>query len=257
MSDCPYTGKTLIEKRELPPLPPTLGKIWELSDRKKKGFLDKQDFLLAYQLIEMYRRGEVLPDEVVNISQPYYSENKVYYFQLPSDLLGEKIPGVSLQAVSQTEAQSKATASGGESGKLSLLPPTLLDKIWELSDLNKKEFLDKLDFLVAFQLIEKCQRGEVLPTAQEVEEKRRICDFDLCSECAKKNSEAGSNNVCDRGHQLHPITVNADVWICDGNECGYEWSPDQEVDQEFVVWRCKYDKRMISLLEKREISPAY
>ena len=114
MSDCPYTGNTLVERRELPPLPPTLGKIWELSDRKKKGFLDKQDFLLAYQLIEMYRRGEVLPDEVVNISQPYYSENKVYYFQLPTDLLGEKIPGVSLQAVSQTEELRGATASAGE-----------------------------------------------------------------------------------------------------------------------------------------------
>ena len=26
MSDCPYTGKTLLEKRELPLLPPTLDK---------------------------------------------------------------------------------------------------------------------------------------------------------------------------------------------------------------------------------------
>ena len=24
MTDCPYTGKTLVEKRELPPLPPAL-----------------------------------------------------------------------------------------------------------------------------------------------------------------------------------------------------------------------------------------
>ena len=254
MSDCPYTGKTLIEKRELPPLPSNLGKIWELSDRKKEGFLDKQDFLLAYQLVEMSQRGEVLPDEVLYISLTYYSENKVYYFQLPSELLGEKIPGVSLplRALSQTEALSGARALGGESGKLSLLPPAL-DKIWELSDLNKKEFLDKLDFLVAFQLIEKCQRGEVLPTAQEVEEKRRICDFDLCSECAKKNDEAEVHNVCRRGHQLYPITVNADGWhwlgwLCNGNDCGYEWSPDQDVDQDFVVWRCKYDNRIISLL---------
>ena len=61
MSDCPYTGKTLLEKRELPPLPPTLGKIWELSDRNNKGFLEKQDFLLAYQLIEKSQRGDVLP----------------------------------------------------------------------------------------------------------------------------------------------------------------------------------------------------
>ena len=65
MSDCPYIGKTLLEKREFPLLPPTLGKIWELSKRGNKVFLDKQDFLVAYQLIEMSPRGQVLPDKVV------------------------------------------------------------------------------------------------------------------------------------------------------------------------------------------------
>ena len=68
MPDCPYTGKTLLEKRGLPLLPPTLDKIWELSKRGKKGFLDKQDFLVTCQLIEKSQRGEVLPDEVTNIS---------------------------------------------------------------------------------------------------------------------------------------------------------------------------------------------
>ena len=68
MSDCPYTGKTLLEKRKLPLLPPTLDKIWELCDQNKDGFLDKQDFLLAYQLIEKSQRGEILPDRVVNKS---------------------------------------------------------------------------------------------------------------------------------------------------------------------------------------------
>ena len=66
MSDCPYTGKTLLEKRKLPLLPPTLDKIWELSDQNKDGFLDKQDFLVAYQLIEKSKRGEALPDQVAN-----------------------------------------------------------------------------------------------------------------------------------------------------------------------------------------------
>ena len=64
MSDCPYTGKTLLEKKILSLLPPTLDKIWELCDRNKDGFLDKQDFLVAYQLIEKSLKGEVLPDEV-------------------------------------------------------------------------------------------------------------------------------------------------------------------------------------------------
>ena len=67
LSDCPYTGKTLLEKRELPLLPPNLDKIWELSDQNKDGFLDKQDFLVASQLWEKASRGEILPDEVVSI----------------------------------------------------------------------------------------------------------------------------------------------------------------------------------------------
>ena len=67
MSDCPYIGKTLLEKRELPLLPPTLDKIWELSDQNHKGFLDKEDFLVAYQLIARNLSGEILPDEVFNI----------------------------------------------------------------------------------------------------------------------------------------------------------------------------------------------
>ena len=65
MSDCPYTGKTLLEKRQLPLLPPDLDKIWELADQNKDGFLDKQDFLVAGKLIARSMRGEVLPDEVV------------------------------------------------------------------------------------------------------------------------------------------------------------------------------------------------
>ena len=65
MSDCPYTGKTLVEKKILPLLPSNLDKIWELCDRNKDGFLEKQYFLIAYyQLIEKFLKGEVLPDEV-------------------------------------------------------------------------------------------------------------------------------------------------------------------------------------------------
>ena len=105
---------------------------------------------------------------------------------------------------------------------------------------------------MAFNLIEKSQRGEVLPTKQEMEDNRRMkCDFDLCSDCVKKNNDGGSNNVCRKGHQLYPVTVNADGWHwrrwhCSG-KCGYRWNPYQGVEQDVLVWRCEYDKRLISL----------
>ena len=49
MSDCPYTGKTLLEKRELPLLPPDLGNILELADYKD-GRIDRQEFFAGGHL---------------------------------------------------------------------------------------------------------------------------------------------------------------------------------------------------------------
>ena len=79
------------------------------------------------------------------------------------------------------------------------------------------------------------------------------CEFDLCSDCARKNNEAGRKNECRVGHQLSPISVNTDGWgwwrygwRCKGEECGYEWSPDQEQDQDVVVWRCNHHFRKMS-----------
>ena len=66
MSDCPYTGKTLLEKRKLPLLPPTLDKIWELSDQNKDGFLDRYEFTVASHLaVRAVVHGDEIPDLVV------------------------------------------------------------------------------------------------------------------------------------------------------------------------------------------------
>ena len=106
---------------------------------------------------------------------------------------------------------------------------------------------------MAHQLIEKSQRGEILPTAQEIEEKRNRCDFDLCSDCVKKNNEAGTNNVCSKGHQLYPTSkVNHKRWFCD--ECHFFWSPKENLDPDVLVWRCQHDKRSISLKTDQDTS---
>ena len=67
------------------------------------------------------------------------------------------------------------------------------------------------------------------------------CAFDLCSSCAKKED---IENVCPRGHQLHPIQLSGDSiygWICD--VCGYQCSPGGKVDGDVTVWRCQKDER--------------
>ena len=67
------------------------------------------------------------------------------------------------------------------------------------------------------------------------------CDFDLCSSCAEKED---IENVCPRGHQLHPVQLTGDSiygWMCD--VCHYRCSPEEKVDEVVVVWRCEEDKR--------------
>ena len=74
-----------------------------------------------------------------------------------------------------------------------------------------------------------------------MEKTRKRCDFDLCSDCVKKNNEAGNKNACSRGHQLYP-TVNTGPrgWVCD--ECG---KPPQNIDPDVLTWRCQHDKRVV------------
>ena len=84
---------------------------------------------------------------------------------------------------------------------------------------------------------------------EEMSAEQNCCDFDLCSDCARKNTEMGRKNECSNGHQLFPISVNSvgwrcAGWNCNGDECGYSWRPDKKQDQD-VVWRCQHDIRKI------------
>ena len=66
------------------------------------------------------------------------------------------------------------------------------------------------------------------------------CDFDLCSSCADKED---IENVCSKGHQLHPVKlgVNYRNWICDG--CERKFSSEGKGEEDVVVWRCEQDWR--------------
>ena len=59
-----------------------------------------------------------------------------------------------------------------------------------------------------------------------------------------KNDDIGRKNECSKGHQLSAVTA-ADFnqgWFCD--ECECEWSPEEELDQDVIVWRCQQDFRL-------------
>ena len=73
------------------------------------------------------------------------------------------------QAVSLTEGANGARVSAGESR---IFPLCSLDKIWELSDKDKDGFLDKQDFLIAYQLTEGYHKGRDLPEKEEYQHVR-------------------------------------------------------------------------------------
>ena len=51
--------------------------------------------------------------------------------------------------------------------------------------------------------------------------------------------------MCPEGHQLFPVQLTSSSrfsWICD--ECDYQTSPEEDLDQEVPVWRCRHDWRL-------------
>ena len=126
-------------------------------------------------------------------------------------------------------------SDGRAAARLSLLQSLLVDS----DDSNEnppRVLLESLQsdpemFSTLLSLLEVQNQNQL---AMEEEER---CDFDLCSSCAEKEE---IENVCSRGHQLHPVQlVGNDIyhWICD--VCDYQGKFYEDV----VVWRCEEDKR--------------
>ena len=106
-------------------------------------------------------------------------------------------------------------SDGRAAARLSLLQSLLVDS--GDSDENPTRVLRLLEslqsdsemFSTLVSLLEIQNQNQL---AMEEEER---CDFDLCSSCAEKED---IENVCRRGHQLHPVQLTGDSiygWMCD------------------------------------------
>ena len=130
-------------------------------------------------------------------------------------------------------------SEGGAAAMLSLLQSVLAD-----SDDPDEDPSSMLRFLESLQSDPEMLNAPIslLKTQNQLgmmEEEER-CDFDLCSSCAEKED---IENVCSRGHQLHPVQLSGDSiynWFCD--ECDYQYSPEETLDVVEVL-RCLKDKR--------------
>ncbi|KAM9844924.1 epidermal growth factor receptor substrate 15-like 1 isoform 2-T2 [Aulostomus maculatus] len=153
----------------------TLGKIWDLADSERKGYLDKRGFFIALRLVASAQCGNdiSLNNLNQNLSAPKFKDTS-------SPLL----------SVSTTSADSHWAIRPDEKGKFegifeslsplkgllsgdkvkpilinSKLPLDVLGKIWDLADVDKDGYLDKDEFTVAMHLVYRAMEKEPVPTS--------------------------------------------------------------------------------------------
>ncbi|XP_041658617.1 epidermal growth factor receptor substrate 15-like 1 isoform X2 [Cheilinus undulatus] len=152
----------------------TLGKIWDLADSERKGYLDKRGFFIALRLVASAQSG-----------------NDISLHNLNQNLAAPKFRDTSSPLVSVSTAghDSQWAIRADEKGKFegifeslspvngllpgdkvrpilinSKLPLDVLGKIWDLSDVDKDGQLDRDEFTVAMHLVYRAMEKEPVPT---------------------------------------------------------------------------------------------
>uniref|UniRef100_A0A8C5APT9 Epidermal growth factor receptor substrate 15-like 1 n=1 Tax=Gadus morhua TaxID=8049 RepID=A0A8C5APT9_GADMO len=154
----------------------TLGKIWDLADSERKGYLDKRGFFIALRLVASAQGGNDI------------SLNNLNQTLAPPKFKDTGSPLASLSPVPSTQTDSQWAIRPDEKGKFdgifesllpvngllpgdkvkpvlinSKLPLEVLGKIWEISDVDQDGQLDKEEFSVAMHLVYRAMEQEPVP----------------------------------------------------------------------------------------------
>uniref|UniRef100_A0A8C3AN22 Epidermal growth factor receptor pathway substrate 15 like 1 n=1 Tax=Cyclopterus lumpus TaxID=8103 RepID=A0A8C3AN22_CYCLU len=130
----------------------TLGKIWDLADSERKGYLDRRGFFIAVRLVASAQGGNDISLHNLNqhLAAPKFLDEKgkfegIFESLCPVNglLSGDKVRPVLIN---------------------SKLPLDALGKIWDLSDVDKDGLLDKDEFTVAMHLVYRAMEKEPVPT---------------------------------------------------------------------------------------------
>uniref|UniRef100_A0A674PPB5 Epidermal growth factor receptor pathway substrate 15 n=1 Tax=Takifugu rubripes TaxID=31033 RepID=A0A674PPB5_TAKRU len=130
-----------------------LGKIWDLADSERKGFLNKQQFFVALRLVACAQNGlEVALKSLSVAVQPpkFVSPEEKMKFDSVFDSLGPVGGILTGDKVKPVLLNSK-------------LPVDILGRVWELSDIDRDGMLDRDEFSVAMYLVYRALEGEPVP----------------------------------------------------------------------------------------------
>ncbi|XP_066499602.1 epidermal growth factor receptor substrate 15 isoform X2 [Hoplias malabaricus] len=148
-----------------------LGKIWDLADSERKGFLNKQQFFVALRLVACAQNGLEVALKSLSVAVPPPK------FDTGSPLLPGSVSVDSPWVVKQEEKlkfdaifDSLSPVGGMLTGDKvkpvllnSKLPVDVLGRVWELSDIDRDGMLDKDEFAVAMYLVYRALENEPVP----------------------------------------------------------------------------------------------
>uniref|UniRef100_A0A669END9 Epidermal growth factor receptor substrate 15-like 1 n=1 Tax=Oreochromis niloticus TaxID=8128 RepID=A0A669END9_ORENI len=141
----------------------TLGKIWDLADSERKGYLDKRGFFIALRLVASAQGGNDI--SLHNLNQHLAAPKFViclFFFISQPDEKGK------FEGIFESLLPVNGLLSGDKVRPVlinSKLPLDVLGKIWDLSDVDKDGHLDKEEFTVAMHLVYRTMEKEPLPTS--------------------------------------------------------------------------------------------